>query len=228
MSKRICWILVIMIISSTIICYSNYDGGIVNAEKLNIVEVIIDGIDDEPKSRIIGSCGPFRKAIELWHYSGGYWKYNNLVIRDEGLGKGLVKEEELEKAINEEITFEYAIDSELYKRLIKEGDIKVVCSTPLIDENTMENKSICDLFYGTPTIEIKNGKIYFSAKPKFHFYNETSYYEIIGDQLNVIIPIVDPDYGYNTYAIWKRTKPEDWGGAVGYFDKNDIFAFAAV
>jgi len=54
MSKRICWILVIMIISSTIICYSNYDGGIVNAEKLNIVEVIIDGIDDEPKSRIIG------------------------------------------------------------------------------------------------------------------------------------------------------------------------------
>jgi len=46
-----------MIISSTIICYSNYDGGIVNAEKLNIVEVIIDGIDDEPKSRIIGSCG---------------------------------------------------------------------------------------------------------------------------------------------------------------------------
>jgi len=50
MSKRICWILVIMIISSTIICYSNYDGGIVNAEKLNIVEVIIDGIDDEPKS----------------------------------------------------------------------------------------------------------------------------------------------------------------------------------
>jgi len=88
-----------MIISSTIICYSNYDGGIVNAEKLNIVEVIIDGIDDEPKSRIIGSCGPFRKAIELWHYSGGYWKYNNLVIRDEGLGKGLVKEEELEKQL---------------------------------------------------------------------------------------------------------------------------------
>jgi len=53
-----------------------------------------------------------------------------------------------------------------------------------------------------------------------------SFQKIIGEKLNVRIPIVDPDYGYNTYAIWKRTKPEDWGGAVGYFDKNDIFAFA--
>jgi len=48
--------------------------------------------------------------------------------------------------------------------LIEEGDIKVVCSTTLKDEKTMGNKLISDLFYGRPTIEIKNGKIYFSAK----------------------------------------------------------------
>jgi len=47
--------------------------------------------------------------------------------------------------------------------LIEEGDIKVVCSTTLKDEKTMGNKLISDLFYGRPTIEIKNGKIYFSA-----------------------------------------------------------------
>jgi len=87
---------------------------------------------------------------------------------------------------------------------------------------------VSDLFYDTPIIEIKDGKIYFSAKPKFHFFDRShvNYQTIIGDQLNVIIPIVDPEYGYNTYAIWKRTEPVDWGGAVGYFDKNDIFAFA--
>jgi len=89
-------------------------------------------------------------------------------------------------------------------------------------------KLVSDLFYDTPIIEIKDGKIYFSAKPKFHFFDRShvNYQTIIGDQLNVIIPIVDPEYGYNTYAIWKRTEPVDWGGAVGYFDKNDIFAFA--
>jgi len=81
---------------------------------------------------------------------------------------------------------------------------------------------VSDLFYDTPIIEIKDGKIYFSAKPKFHFFDRShvNYQTIIGDQLNVIIPIVDPEYGYNTYAIWKRTEPVDWGGAVGYFDKK--------
>ena len=33
-------------------------------------------------------------------------------------------------------------------------------------------------------------------------------------------------YGYNTYAIWKRTEAVDWVGAMGNFDKNDILAFA--
>jgi len=59
--------------------------------------------------------------------------------------------------------------------LIEEGDIKVVCSTTLKDEKTMGNKLITDLFYGRPTIEIKNGKIYFSAKPKFHFFKKETY-----------------------------------------------------
>jgi len=98
-----------------------------------------------------------------------------LIIKDEDLNGDINDEESLEKAINEEIEFDYTIDSELYKRLIEEGDIKVVCSTTLKDEKTMGNKLITDLFYGRPTIEIKNGKIYFSAKPKFHFLKKETY-----------------------------------------------------
>ena len=47
----------------------------------------------------------------------------------------------------------------------------------------MENKLISDLFYDTPTIEIKDGKIYFSAKPKFHFFerNHINYQTIVED-----------------------------------------------
>ncbi len=215
------------LIIQNIFSFGFYAPDIVRAETLKI-EVLIEGVDEEPRGKIIGEYGPFTKGIELWHYSGGYWGYKGLIINDKDLGSNIDDEEALEKAISEEIKFDYAIDSELYKKLIEEGDIKVVCSTTLKDEVTMENKSILDLFYGTPTIEIKNGKIYFSAKPKFHFYNRryVNYQSIIGDKLNVIIPIVDPVYGYNTYAIWKRTKAVDWGGALGYFDKKDIFAEA--
>jgi len=68
--------------------------------------------------------GPITKGVELWHYSGGYWgtRFN---IKDEDLDGDINDEEALEKAINEEIEFDYTIDSELYKRLIEEGDIKL-------------------------------------------------------------------------------------------------------
>jgi len=59
--------------------------------------------------------------------------------------------------------------------LIEEGDIKVVCSTTLKDEKTMGNKLITDLFYGRPTIEIKNGKIYFSANLNSIFLKKETY-----------------------------------------------------
>ncbi|EIC04504.1 hypothetical protein YSBL_1821, partial [Acetivibrio thermocellus YS] len=227
MRKRTGYIILFVLTIYNFFSYSFYDCDKVNAQTPKI-EVLIEGVDEQPKGKIIGVYGPFTKGIELWHYSGGYWGYKSLIIRDEDLDGDLNDEEALAKAINEKITFDYTIDEDLYKKLIEEGDIKIVCSTALKDEETMENKSILDLFYDKPRIEIKDGKIYFSAKPKFHFFDkkQIDYQAIIGEKLNVIIPIVDPDYGYNTYAIWKRTKPEDWGGAVGYFDKNDIFAFA--
>jgi len=65
----------------------------------------------------------------------GGTRFNN---KDEDLNGDINDEESLEKAINEEIEFDYTIDSELYKRLIEEGDIKVVCSTTLKDEKLWE------------------------------------------------------------------------------------------
>jgi len=45
-------------------------------------------------------------------------------------------------------------------------------------------KLVSDLFYDTPIIEIKDGKIYFSAKPKFHFFDRShvNYQTIIGER----------------------------------------------
>jgi len=77
------------------------------------------------------------KGNELWHYSGGYWKYKNLIIYDKDLQYSF-SDKDLEDAINEKIVFEYEIEPELYQRIVKEGDVKVVCSTTLKDEKTME------------------------------------------------------------------------------------------
>ena len=67
-------------------------------------------------------------------------------------------------------------------------------------------KTIYNIFYEKPSIELKNGKVYFKGRPKLNFYNndEVDFEYIIGDLLNVQIPLVDPDYGMNLYAIWSR------------------------
>ena len=187
------------------------------------VKVLIAGVDEEPTALKLGECIS-NCSIELWHYSGGYWGFNNLRIYDKDLGHNLQEPDTLANAINKQIEFEISIDSELYNKLKKYEDIKVVCSTTLTNKRTSENRIITELFYDKPVIELKNNKIYFKGKPKLNFYTDINYDTIIGDKLNVTIPLVDPDFGHNTYAIWRRSKKEDWGGAMGYLDKNDPFA----
>jgi len=93
-----------------------------------------------------------------------------LIIYDKDLQYSF-SDKDLEDAINEKIVFEYEIEPELYQRIVKEGDVKVVCSTTLKDEKTMEKIGLRSILRYS-NIEIKDGKIYFSAKPKFHFLIE--------------------------------------------------------
>ena len=197
---------------------------IVNAENQSI-EILLDGIDTRPSSKIIGEFNSEGNTIELWHYSGKYWSYKNLIIEDEVLDNDLRNSEKLEKAINEEITFEIPIEQALYNKIKELTKIKIVCSSTLKSQ-TSENIPITDLFYNKPTIVLKDNKLYFKAKPKLHFYTKTTYEDIIGDIFSVNIPIVDPDYGHNSYAIWKRTAKNDLGATDSYFDKADPFAWA--
>ena len=63
--------------------------------------------------------------------SGGYWIYEDIIIYDSELKNDLTDEDALADAIKGEFTFEYELDSELYEKLIKTEDLKVVCSTTL-------------------------------------------------------------------------------------------------
>lgn len=194
------------------VCSINADGKSIN--------VIIVEEESIPETLKIAEYYALDNYIELWHYSGGYWGYKNIKIYDKNLDDTYNSAESFVDLLNDYISFEIPIDDDLYNKLLKNEDVKVVCKT------TLPGKKIADLFYDIPQIEIKNRTIFFRAKPKFNFFRDISFYEIIGEKLNVDIPIVDPEYGCNKYAIWNRYKKEDWGGAFGYFDKNDPFAYA--
>jgi hypothetical protein len=45
----------------------------------------------------------------------------------------------------------------------------VVCSTTLKDPVTEEYKTIYDIFYEKPSIELKNGKVYFKGSQSLIF-----------------------------------------------------------
>ena len=157
-----------------------------------------------------------------------YWSYKGLQLNDELFGDELGNEIKLEEAINEQITFEIPLDKNLYDKLKGNKNIKIFCSSTLANQKTNKNIPITNLFYDKPIIELIDNIIYFKAKPKLHFYKEDTirFQEIVGDIFNVHIPIVDPDYGHNSYAIWKRTAKVDLGATDSYFDTSDPFAWA--
>ncbi|PQQ66481.1 hypothetical protein B9R14_06775 [Acetivibrio saccincola] len=158
-------------------------------------------------------------------------EYEDIKIYDTDLNFDLTDEDALADKIKGEFVIERELDSKIYEKLIKAEDLKVVCSTTLKNPVTDEYKIIYDIFYEKPSIELKNGKIYFKGKPKLNFYkrDEINFEYIIGDTLDIQIPFVDPDYyGMNLYAIWSRksggNKSVGLGGAWGYFNKADPFA----
>ncbi|TCK99485.1 hypothetical protein EDC19_0105 [Natranaerovirga hydrolytica] len=221
MKKKICYVIILILFISLKTIYSNDIKTVKGEEQTLDIKVILQGEDEVPSIQEIGKIGPLEESIELWHYSGGYWKYGDIVIYDNNLDDYINDPVELGEALNQEITFEIPIDQALYETIKELEEVTILCST------TLEDKSITDLFYGKPNIEISNQTIYFKGNPKFHFYSgDNVTFETFLDEgtLNQTIPIVDPDYGYNTYAIWRRDRAVDWGRAEGYFNKEDVYA----
>lgn len=223
--KKIVYISIFTILIYCVSLHCGYQE-IVHAENQTI-EILLDGVDNKPPAKMLGEMDYEDISIELWHFSGKYWGYKNLIIKDEDLDGDLRNEENLEKAINEEVSFEIPIELTLYNKIKMYNKIKVMLSSNLMDQSS-EYIPITALFYDKPIVELKNNKIYFKGKPKLHFctVDRITFQDIIGDKLNVHIPIADPDYGYNLYAIWSRYSETSLGGTIGYFDKDDPYTWA--
>ncbi|MGF7046927.1 hypothetical protein J2T13_001429 [Paenibacillus sp. DS2015] len=195
------------------------------------IEVLVDYETAKPVAELIGVI-KHNPAVELWHSSGGYWSYNNLIIKDSQLENRLSDADKLaeamDKGLNKDpnkeptniIHSEIPLNSTLYTKLMKANKVQVYVSS------TMNGKKLSELFYEKPTVTLKDNKVYFEGKPKFHFYNEDkmTYKTFVGDELGVTIPIVHPDFGYNRYSIWGRSSSVGWGATNGFFDKGKPYA----
>src|SRR5690554_1384426 len=116
-------IIILILIATGVFLINNY----VKAQEINI-EVLIDGVDDVPKVGRIGEPIKLEEYIEMWHSSGGYWIYEDIIIHDAKLNSNLFNEDALASAIKGEFAFEYELNSELCEKLIKTKNLKVVCS----------------------------------------------------------------------------------------------------
>ena len=78
-NKKVFIIIFITLIVASVLSINDY----AKAQEKNInIEVLIDGIDDVPKAGRIGESVKFDEHIEMWHSSGGYWIYEDIIIYD--------------------------------------------------------------------------------------------------------------------------------------------------
>ena len=157
-------------------------------------------------------------SLDLWHYSGGYWKVGNL-----GSEKIRISDEEMgavDKYLqaNNVATFNIAISSELAE-LIRSGkrgkdwDVRfesrgsLPCSA-LFSELSPED------------VELEGNTLKFFAYPIFNFNinNDTLGNFVPG--MASTVPLIDKKYGYNIYSIFGNGISAVQG--AGYYNEEDI------
>lgn len=151
-------------------------------------------------------------AVELWHYSGGYWGNKFVRIYDSQV---FDDPDELAEAVNAVMEFEMSLPQNIVNVLNDGYNVDVVLSANGIPLNRIFN--INKGF----TFKYKKGNLIFKAYPKFNFSTEYKYNNFIGG-LSKQIPFVVAPYGYNRYAMWTK-QGRSVGAANGYFNPNDPY-----
>lgn len=151
-------------------------------------------------------------AIELWHYSGGYWGNNFVKIYDNQV---FDDPDELADAVNAVMDFEMPLPQEILDVLYDGYNVDVVLSA-----NGIPLNQIFNINKGF-TFKYENGNLIFKAYPKFNFSTDYKYNNFVSG-LSKQIPFVVAPYGYNRYAIWTK-QGSSVGAANGYFNPDNPY-----
>ncbi|NCB42577.1 MAG: hypothetical protein EOM59_08150 [Clostridia bacterium] len=136
-------------------------------------------------------------SLDMWHYSGGYWKVGNagsdkITIEDEAMRlrgvQGILADQVAEFAVD--------LSAEILEKISEGKEIlakPVAFSTPLtnlFDTNSFE-------------LSMSGDKLYFSAKPWFNLIQKKDLsFSSYGLNLSKDVPLIDRAYGYNIYSLF--------------------------
>lgn len=151
-------------------------------------------------------------AVELWHYSSGYWGNKFVRIYDSQV---FDDPDELADAVNAVMEFQLPLPQEIISVLNDGYNVDVVLSA-----NGIPLNEIFSLNKGF-TFKYEDNHLVFQAYPKFNFSTEYKYNSFVSG-LSKQIPFVVAPYGYNRYAMWTRNG-KSVGAGNGYFNPDDMY-----
>ena len=151
-------------------------------------------------------------AVELWHYSGGYWGNDFVRIYDSQV---FDDPDELANAVNAVMEFQLPLPQEIISVLNDGYNVDVVLSA-----NGIPLNEIFSLNKGF-TFKYENNHLVFKAYPKFNFSTEYKYNSFVSG-LSKQIPFVVAPYGYNRYAMWTKNG-KSVGAGNGYFNPDNVY-----
>jgi hypothetical protein len=156
------------------------------------------GQDLETTEKYIeGSDVMVRESLDLWHYSGGYWKVGNA-----GSDKIVVSDTEmLNRGIDGVMADEYA-----------EFDINIPASAQaIINEGgqvvpkAFTYSAALETLFDMESAEmlLEDGSLFFKVKPKFNLVPQREL-SFLNYNLNLSneVPLIDREYGYNIYSLF--------------------------
>jgi len=154
-------------------------------------------------------------AIELWHYSGGYWEGRGVRIYDKDAGTGWNDPDYIADVLGVPVDFAVSLPNIVRDKILEFGmdGIEVViqfndeyAGIDLLEDNMFRfDTSVSINTSINPKYQISNQELIFEALPKFNCAGDYNYTGV-----NKTIPKVKEGYGRNVYSLFYKT-----GGHAG-------------
>lgn len=161
----------------------------------------------------IGTADFPTNAYQLWHYAGGYWKVNDLVIQDkdmQGLTTGQLQSDQLNVTLSTDVDLPQSVLDYLDKTGQIPSDLQLVFSS---------GKFLPNKIFKSVSYNIVDKKIQVQFEPKFNV--DTAFYW--DPNMQVTVPKPSSGYGDNDTSVWSIPElPRKHYGANLYSDSHPI------
>lgn len=170
-------LIVILPIFSTVFIYG---------EQHQVSEVYIQGADVNASF-----------SLDMWHYSGGYWKVGNA-----GSDKIVVEDPEMRRRAMQGVLADQM--AEFVVNLPAVILDEIAQGKEITAKATTLHTPLSELFdTATFNLSMSGDKLYFSAKPWFNLMLEKDLsFADYGLNLSAEVPLIDRAYGYNIYSLF--------------------------